>query len=169
MKMESYYLPSQVRFDLLHKARSGILPYAYSLQMSSVAKTSRYCYRTSHGDNTILIATTSSSSSILEDGRSKNSLDIMLRKSQRQKFAEESLFTMFSLRFRTMKLQLLLIAVCVCTASAGIPKKLFKKYAMKKVMPSLASSHGHVKPCDIGRLNKTVKYFDILVIMVQLD
>ena len=153
MKMETYYLPSQTRFELLHKARSGILPNVYSLQMSSIANASRYCYRrTSHRDNTILMATTSSSSSpILEDGRSKNSIDRMLRKSQRQKLAEKSLFTMFSLRFRTMKLQLLLIAVCVCTASAGIPKKLFKKYAMKKVMPSLASSHGYVKPCDIGR------------------
>ncbi|XP_043194830.1 uncharacterized protein LOC122380415 [Amphibalanus amphitrite] len=35
-----------------------------------------------------------------------------------------------------MKLQILLIAACVCVASAGIPKKLFKKYAMKKVMES---------------------------------
>ncbi|XP_043194843.1 uncharacterized protein LOC122366535 [Amphibalanus amphitrite] len=35
-----------------------------------------------------------------------------------------------------MKFQILLIATCVCVASAGIPKKLLKKYAMKKVMES---------------------------------
>jgi len=35
-----------------------------------------------------------------------------------------------------MKIQLLLVAACVCLASAGLPKKLVKKYAMKKVMES---------------------------------
>ena len=41
--------------------------------------------------------------------------------------------------FSVMKLQIVLIAVCVCAASAGIPKRLFKKYAMQKVV-SLSSS-----------------------------
>jgi len=36
-----------------------------------------------------------------------------------------------------MKLQLLLVAACLCAASAGgVPKKLLKKYAMKKIMES---------------------------------
>ncbi|KAF0304046.1 hypothetical protein FJT64_002828 [Amphibalanus amphitrite] len=35
-----------------------------------------------------------------------------------------------------MKCQLLLLVVCVSVVSAGIPKRLFKKYAMQKVMES---------------------------------